>query len=43
MQQLEVYQEYAEHPFISPDRDIQQWLEIGTEKLVPKSNMIRAK
>lgn len=38
------YEDYAEVPYISPDRDIQTWLSavnIGSAHLVPKRNMIR--
>lgn len=39
-----LYDDYAEVPYISPKRDLEEWLdlaEIGSEKLVPKRNMIR--
>lgn len=39
-----LYEDYAEVPYISPKRDVEEWLdlvEIGSEKLVPKRNVIR--
>ena len=39
-----LYGDYAEVPYISPKRDVEEWLglaEIGSEKLVPRRNMIR--
>lgn len=39
-----LYKDYAEVPYISPKRDVEEWLdlvEIGSEKLVPKRNVIR--
>ena len=39
-----LYQNYAEVPYISPTRNLKEWLDlvsIGSESLVPKRNMIR--
>jgi len=39
-----LYEEYAEVPYISPKRDLENWLHlvrIGSEHLVPKRRMIR--
>lgn len=39
-----LYEDSAEVPYISPTRDLEEWLslvEIGSEKLVPKRNLIR--
>lgn len=39
-----LYKDYAEVPYISPKRDVEEWLDlvdIGSEKLVPKRNMNR--
>lgn len=41
---FKLYQDYAEVPYISPERDLEKWVtgvSIGSEKLVPKRNMIR--
>lgn len=41
---LSLYEDYAEAPYISPNRNLKEWLDgvrTGTEKLVPKRNMIR--
>ncbi|WP_218957787.1 hypothetical protein [Facklamia lactis] len=41
-----LYRDHEEFPYISPDRNIEKWLEgvqLSTEKIVPKRNMIRTK
>ncbi|MEG0268134.1 MAG: hypothetical protein RR649_05140 [Carnobacterium sp.] len=41
---LSLYQDYAEAPYISPNRDLEEWLNsvsIGSGNTVPKRNMIR--
>ena len=38
-----LYKDYPIKPYISPERDIKKWLsdvQLGTEKIVPKRNMI---
>jgi hypothetical protein len=39
-----IYEDYAEVPYISPKRDLENWLHlvrIGSEHLVPKRSMVR--
>ena len=39
-----LYEDYAEVPYVSPKRDLENWLhlvKIGSEQLVPKRNMVR--
>src|SRR5690625_1250243 len=39
-----LYEDYPEVPYLSPTRDLDKWLravKIGSEKLVPKRNMVR--
>lgn len=41
---LTLYKEHEEAPYISPERSLKEWLadvRIGTEKPVPKRNMVR--
>lgn len=41
---LSLYDQHDEAPYISPDRDLEEWLKavkIGSESLVPKRNMKR--
>lgn len=42
---IKLYQDHAEIPYISPDRDQSSWLKkvkLGTESIVPKRNMVRS-